>query len=103
MTDVPHQVTVGAQRVSSSIRLLRVPVRLLPLDPAMMAQRYDTEEDISPANPFLPAVQEAGETTDELTLQMLHHNVARRAPNYFNITNQVRGVGGRRERGAESG
>ena len=57
----------------------------------MTAQRCDAEEDhtISPANPFLPAVQEAGETTDELTLQLLQHSVARRAPNYYNITNQV--------------
>ncbi|XP_043213696.1 RAB6A-GEF complex partner protein 2-like [Amphibalanus amphitrite] len=83
-----YKVTVGAQRVNSSIRLLRVPVRLLPLDPAVTVHRSDAEDDITPSNPFLPTAAEPGETSDEQTLQLLQHSVARRAPAYFNITNQ---------------
>ena len=80
---------MGAQRVNSSIRLLRVPVRLLPLDPAMTPHRADATDDIAPSNPFLPVTPEPGETSDEQMLQLLQHSVARRAPAYFNITNQV--------------
>ncbi|XP_037076494.1 RAB6A-GEF complex partner protein 2-like [Pollicipes pollicipes] len=81
-----YKVTVGAQRVNSSIRLLRVPVRVLPLD-ARAAPHHSDTDDICPSNPFLP-VGDGGESAHEVTLQLLQHRTARRAPNYYNITNQ---------------
>lgn len=81
---------MGAQRLSSSIRLLRVPVRVLSVEPRL-AMRRDSrvDDDVGRANPFLPADDE-GERGPDATLQLLQHSVARRAPHCYNIANQVR-------------
>ncbi|CAH2011051.1 unnamed protein product [Acanthoscelides obtectus] len=84
-----YKITVGTQRVSSPVKLLRVPIRVLPLCEAFLTEAValcnDTTEELTPANPFLEIRQK--ERPLELALQSLQNITARRNPNFYMITN----------------
>ncbi|XP_056648114.1 RAB6A-GEF complex partner protein 2 [Diorhabda sublineata] len=84
-----YKITIGTQRVNSQIKLLRVPIRVLPLCETLMndavAMCNDTTEELTPANPFLEIRKK--ESPLEIALQSLQNITARRNPNSYMITN----------------
>lgn len=89
-----YKITIGTQRVNSPIKLLRVPLKILPLniitDSAGLCN--DTTEELTPTNPFLDS--KPTETPLDLALQGLQNITARRTPNFYMISN-TRGKVGR--------
>lgn len=81
-----YKITVGTQRVGSTIRLLRVPIRVLYL-PGFLdnSPTYSDSGDLSPSNPFLE--NERKDSPLDLALQLLQNLTARRAPSFYSITN----------------
>ncbi|XP_017771625.1 PREDICTED: RAB6A-GEF complex partner protein 2 [Nicrophorus vespilloides] len=86
-----YKVIVGMQRVNNAIKLLKVPIRVLPVnlyglgDAACLCN--DTSEELSPANPFLEVNEKEKETPFEFALQALQNITARRNPNFYMISN----------------
>ncbi|CAH1164104.1 unnamed protein product [Phaedon cochleariae] len=84
-----YKITIGTQRVNSPVKLLRVPIRVLPLGEALMSEAValcnETTEELTPANPFLEIRQK--EKPLDLALQSLQNITARRNPNFYMITN----------------
>lgn len=84
-----YKIIIGAQRVNSPVKLLRVPIRVLPIceaglvDAAVLCN--DTTEELTPANPFLEIRQK--ETPFDIALQTLQNITARRNPNFYMISN----------------
>lgn len=67
-----YKITIGTQRVSSPVKLLRVPLRVLPVCvPSGITDAIcnDTADDLTPANPFLEIRQK--ETPFDITLEAL--------------------------------
>uniref|UniRef100_A0A8C7K0L7 GP1 homolog, RAB6A GEF complex partner 1 n=1 Tax=Oncorhynchus kisutch TaxID=8019 RepID=A0A8C7K0L7_ONCKI len=82
-----YKLTIGCQRVSSPIKLLRVPFRVLVLH-GMPEPPFPQDEEVAPSNPFLEE-EEGGRRDDrplERALDMLTIT-SRRCPHLFNITN----------------
>ncbi|CAG9857703.1 unnamed protein product [Phyllotreta striolata] len=84
-----YKITVGTQRVNSPVRLLRVPIRVLPLCETLlneaMALCNDTTDELTPTNPFMEVKRK--ESPLDIALQGLQNITARRNPNYYMITN----------------
>ncbi|XP_018573553.1 RAB6A-GEF complex partner protein 2 [Anoplophora glabripennis] len=84
-----YKITIGTQRVNSPVKLLRVPIRVLPLCEAFLNEAValcnETTEELTPANPFLEIRQK--EKPLDLALQTLQNITARRNPNFYMITN----------------
>ncbi|KAG5891424.1 hypothetical protein JTB14_031490 [Gonioctena quinquepunctata] len=84
-----YKITIGTQRVNSPVKLLRVPIRILPLCEALLSEAValcnETTEELTPANPFLEIRQK--EKPLDLALQSLQNVTARRNPNFYMITN----------------
>jgi len=84
-----YKITLGTQRVGSTIRLLRVPIRILVLpgflDNISALNDCEDHEDLGPANPFLQ--NQRKETPLDFALQILQNLTARRAPSFYSITN----------------
>lgn len=84
-----YKITVGTQRVNSPVKLLRVPIRVLPLCETLlndaMALCNDTTDELTPANPFMEIKKK--ESPLDVALQGLQNITARRNPNYYMITN----------------
>lgn len=84
-----YKITIGAQRVNSPVKLLRVPIRILPIceigSADVGALCNDTTEELTPANPFLEIRQK--ETPFDVALQTLQNITARRNPNFYMISN----------------
>lgn len=68
-----YKITVGTQRVNSLVKLMRVPIRVLPLAEAVLNEAgalcNETTEELTPANPFLEIRQK--EKPIDLALQSL--------------------------------
>lgn len=75
--------------MNSPVKLLRVPIRVLPIydvgsvDANLLCN--DTTEELTPANPFLEVRQK--ETPFDVALQTLQNITARRNPNFYMISN----------------
>ncbi|KAJ8963304.1 hypothetical protein NQ318_018773 [Aromia moschata] len=82
-----YKITIGTQRVNSPVKLLRVPIRVLPLCEAFLSEAVcnETTEELTPTNPFLEVRQK--ERPLDLALQSLQNITARRNPNFYMITN----------------
>lgn len=84
-----YKITIGTQRVNSAVKLLRVPIRVLPICEVgsvdMGALCNDTTEELTPTNPFLEIRQK--ETPFDIALQTLQNITARRNPNFYMISN----------------
>ncbi|CAG9834221.1 unnamed protein product [Diabrotica balteata] len=84
-----YKITIGTQRVNSPVKLLRVPIRVLPLCETLLNEAValcnDTTEELTPANPFLEIRKK--ESPLEIALQSLQNITARRNPNSYMITN----------------
>ncbi|XP_023029271.1 RAB6A-GEF complex partner protein 2 [Leptinotarsa decemlineata] len=84
-----YKIAIGTQRVNSPVKLLRIPIRVLPLCEALLSEASDlcneTTEELTPANPFLEIRQK--EKPLDLALQSLQNVTARRNPNFYMITN----------------
>lgn len=56
-----YKITIGTQRVNSPVKLLYVPIRVLPLYEEFFTEAVglcnDTTEELTPANPFLEVRQ----------------------------------------------
>lgn len=91
-----YKITIGTQKVNSPIKLLRVPLRVLPISTLGLADMNvlcnDTSEELTPANPFMETTQR--ETPLDIALQALQNITARRSPNFYMISN-TRGKVGR--------
>lgn len=68
-----YKITIGTQRVNSPVKLLRVPIRVLPLYEEFFNEGVglcnDTTEELTPANPFLEIRQK--ESSLDIALQSL--------------------------------
>lgn len=68
-----YKITIGTQRVNSPVKLLYVPIRVLPLNEEFFNEAVglcnDTTEELTPANPFLEIRQK--ESPLNLALQSL--------------------------------
>lgn len=68
-----YKITVGTQRVNSPVKLLYVPIRVLPLYEEFFNEAVglcnDTTEELTPANPFMEIRQK--ESPLNLALQSL--------------------------------
>lgn len=84
-----YKITIGTQRVNSPVKLLRLPIRVLPVCEARLIDVSglcnDTTEELTPANPFLEMRQK--ETPFDVALQTLQNITARRNPNFYMISN----------------
>ncbi|KAF5280424.1 hypothetical protein FQR65_LT03233, partial [Abscondita terminalis] len=83
-----YKLIIGTQRVNSPIKLLKIPLRILPVAAAVNDAAglcNDTTEDLAPANPFLEVRQQ--DTPFEIALQTLQNITARRKPNFYMISN----------------
>ncbi|KAF7279992.1 hypothetical protein GWI33_006508 [Rhynchophorus ferrugineus] len=84
-----YKITIGTQRVNSLVKLMRVPIRVLPLAEAVLNEAgalcNETTEELTPANPFLEIRQK--EKPIDLALQSLQNITARRNPNFYMISN----------------
>lgn len=84
-----YKITIGTQKVNSPIKLLRVPLRVLPISTLGLTDMNvlcnDTSEELTPTNPFIVATQR--ETPLDIALQALQNITARRSPNFYMITN----------------
>lgn len=91
-----YKITIGTQKVNSPIKLLRVPLRVLPISTLGLVDMNvlcnDTSEELTPANPFMETTQR--ETPLDVALQALQNITARRSPNFYMISN-TRGKVGR--------
>ncbi|GLV43330.1 uncharacterized protein CBL_03873 [Carabus blaptoides fortunei] len=91
-----YKITIGTQRVNNPIKLLKVPLRILPISTLGLADINvlcnDTSEELTPANPFMETTQR--ETPLDIALQALQNITARRSPNFYMISN-TRGKVGR--------
>lgn len=85
-----YKIIIGMQRIHSPVKLLRVPLRVLPVSvPGLNdigAICNETTEELSPANPFLEVRQK--ETPFDIALQALQNITARRNPNFYMISNK---------------
>lgn len=84
-----YKITIGTQRVNSPVKLMRVPIRVLPLAEAVLNEAgafcNETTEELTPTNPFLE-IRQKGKPID-LALESLQNITARRNPNFYMITN----------------
>ncbi|XP_018327641.1 RAB6A-GEF complex partner protein 2 [Agrilus planipennis] len=84
-----YKILIGTQRVNCPVKLLKVPIRVLPVSTSALNELggfcNDTTEDLAPANPFLEVRQK--ETPFDITLQTLQNITARRNPNFYMISN----------------
>lgn len=68
-----YKITIGTQRVNSPVKLLYVPIRVLPLYEDFFNEAVglcnDTTEELTPANPFMEIRQK--ESPLNLALQSL--------------------------------
>ncbi|XP_063977588.1 RAB6A-GEF complex partner protein 2 [Diachasmimorpha longicaudata] len=80
-----YKITVGTQRVTSPIKLLRIPFRVLSLSELPEVAICNDSVDLSPNNPFMETQER--ETPLDIALQTLQNLTARRSPNFYNITN----------------
>ncbi|GAB6033623.1 hypothetical protein CHUAL_013683 [Chamberlinius hualienensis] len=81
-----YKITVGTQRVGSTIRLLRIPIRVLMLPTILDNVAVQSESgDMAPSNPFLQNRRK--ESPLDLALQLLQNITTRRTPSFYNITN----------------
>lgn len=68
-----YKITVGTQRVNHPVKLLKVPIRVLPLVEVSMSDAgeiyNETTEELTPTNPFLEVRQ--NENPLNLALQTL--------------------------------
>lgn len=84
-----YKIMIGTQRVNSPVKLLRIPLRVLPLCISGLSDVgaicNDTTEELSPANPFLEIRQK--ENPLDLSMQALQNITARRNPNFYMISN----------------
>lgn len=80
-----YKITIGTQRVGSTIRLLRVPIRVLVLNNVADVGVFTESGDLSPSNPFHQSHNR--ETLLDAALQYLQNLTARKAPNFYSITN----------------
>lgn len=91
-----YKITIGTQRVNNPIKLLRVPLRVLPISTLGLADVgvlcNDTSDELTPANPFMETTKR--ETPLDVALQALQNITARRSPNFYMISN-TRGKVGR--------
>lgn len=73
-----YKITIGAQRVNSPVKLLRIPIRVLPLCETVLSEAgalcNETTEELTPANPFLEIQQK--ETPLDIALQSLQVKAA---------------------------
>ncbi|XP_030762146.1 RAB6A-GEF complex partner protein 2 [Sitophilus oryzae] len=84
-----YKIIIGTQRVNNPVKLLRVPIRVLPLAEAILNEAgalcNETTEELTPTNPFLEIRQK--EKPIDLALQSLQNITARRNPNFYMISN----------------
>lgn len=81
-----YKITVGTQRVGSTIRLLRVPIRVLVLPDFLdNSVAFSDSGDLGPTNPFLQNCRK--DSPLDVALQVLQNLTARRAPSFYSITN----------------
>lgn len=84
-----YKLIIGTQRVNSPIKLLKLPLRILPITTQALNEASglcnDTTEDLSPANPFLEVRHQ--DTPFEIALRTLQNITARRKPNFYMISN----------------
>uniref|UniRef100_A0A1Y1MV04 RAB6A-GEF complex partner protein 2 n=1 Tax=Photinus pyralis TaxID=7054 RepID=A0A1Y1MV04_PHOPY len=84
-----YKLIIGTQRVNAPIKLLKIPLRILPITTQALNEASglcnDTTEDLSPANPFLEVRQQ--DTPFEVALRTLQNITARRKPNFYMISN----------------
>ncbi|XP_055902664.1 RAB6A-GEF complex partner protein 2 [Eupeodes corollae] len=88
-----YKITIATQRVKSKVQTLTVPIRVLPIPVIPRPEELGTEtnEELTPTNPFL----EKREITElEVSWHHLKNVTARRSPKFFRITNK-RGYVGR--------
>lgn len=61
MVKYSYKITIGTQRVNNPVKLLYVPIRVLPLYEEFFSEAVglcnDTTEELTPANPFLEVRQ----------------------------------------------
>ncbi|KAL1500743.1 hypothetical protein ABEB36_006188 [Hypothenemus hampei] len=87
-----YKITIGTQRVNSPVKLMRVPIRVLPvvadvlLHEAGALCNETTEELLAPTTPFLE-MRRQKETPIDLALESLQNITARRNPNFYMISN----------------
>lgn len=90
-----YKITIGMQRVNCPIKMLRVPLRILPIDIAALGDMggafcNETTDELTPANPFLDVRERDRADTQtpfDLALQALQNITARRVPNFYIISN----------------
>lgn len=80
-----YKVVIGTQRVNSPVKLLRVPIRVLPICEVASVDFGATTEELTPTNPFLEIRHK--ETPFDVALQTLQNITARRNPNFYMISN----------------
>ncbi|ENN70268.1 RAB6A-GEF complex partner protein 2 [Dendroctonus ponderosae] len=84
-----YKITIGTQRVNSPVKLMRVPIRVLPLAEAVLNEAgafcNETTEELTPTNPFLEIRQK--EKPIDLALESLQNITARRNSNFYMISN----------------
>lgn len=89
-----YKVTIATQRVGSTVQMLQVPIRVLPIcfttEEALAAICDGTEDAISPVNPFF--IKQKQDYL-ELMLEYLQNISSRRCPNFYMITNKHGKVG----------
>lgn len=85
-----YKITVGTQRVNHAVKMIRVPIRVLPL---MEVNIHDageilneTTEELTPTNPFLEVNK--CENPLNVALQTLQIITSRRNPNFYMISNK---------------
>ncbi|XP_014243659.1 RAB6A-GEF complex partner protein 2 [Cimex lectularius] len=86
-----YKISIGAQRVNSPTKLLRLPLRVLAIAGLPDYSICEDSEDLSPNNPFLETYNKEYELIP--VLQLVENITARRNPNFYNITNTKGKVG----------
>lgn len=83
-----YKLTIGAQRVTSKISMIRIPFRVMSVDgycPDTNEDREDSDR-LGPANPFLEDIR-TKESPADIIMQTVQDLTSKRSVNYFNIAN----------------
>merc|ERR1719309_1125318 len=83
-----YKLTIGAQKVTSKIAMLRVPFRVMSVSGYCpeVGQERDSSDRLGPSNPFLEDTKCRDNPVD-LIMQTVQDLSSKRSVNYFNIAN----------------
>ncbi|KAK7069979.1 Golgi membrane exchange factor (Ric1p-Rgp1p) subunit [Halocaridina rubra] len=80
-----YKITIGVQRLGATIKLLRVPIRVIVLRGLSEACVYSESGELAPSNPFLHTPQR--DTPRHTALQLIQNLSTRKNLTQYNITN----------------